>query len=147
MGIWTRLEEAATGVERLVFVDADGRPQATLRTRQRANRHEEVEVARSDLVSLLLQKAQENSLIIRNDSITALHQDRSGIDVEFQRAPSRRFDLVVGADGLHSTVRRLAFGPEERFSRPFGMFVATVRAPYRSRIRAPCCCTTNREPP
>lgn len=129
MGIWSRLEEAATGVERLVFVDADGRPQATIRTRQRVDRHEEVEVARNELVGLLLEKAQETSLIIRDDSITALHQDGGGIDVEFQRTPSRRFDLVVGSDGLHSTVRRLAFGPEERFSRPFGMFVGTVRAP------------------
>lgn len=129
MGIWPRLEEAATGVERLVFVDADGRPQATIRTRQRLDRHEEVEVARSDLVGLLVEKAQERSLIIRNDSITALHQDGGGIDVEFRRTPSRRFDLVLGSDGLHSTVRRLAFGREELFSRPFGMFVGTVRAP------------------
>jgi len=129
MGIWSRLEEAATGVERLVFVDADGRPQATIRTRQRVDRHEEVEVARNELVGLLFDMAREASLIIRDDSIAALHQDGGGIDVEFQRTPSRRFDLVVGADGVHSTVRRLAFGPEERFSRPFGMFVGTVRAP------------------
>ncbi|MEW1820917.1 FAD-dependent oxidoreductase [Arthrobacter sp. NPDC080031] len=129
MGIWSRLEEAATGVERLIFVDADGRPQATIGTRQRTDRDGEVEVARTDLVGLLLEKAQETSSIIRDDSITALHQDGGGIDVEFQRTPSRRFELVVGADGLHSTVRRLVFGPEERFSRPFGMFVGTVRAP------------------
>ncbi|GAP58445.1 uncharacterized protein Rv1260/MT1298 [Arthrobacter sp. Hiyo1] len=130
MGIWSRLEEAATGVERLVFVDADGQPQATIPTRQRADRdgEVEVEVARTDLVGLLLEKAQETSRIIRDDSITALHQDDGGIDVEFRRTPSRRFDLVVGSDGLHSTVRRLVFGPEERFSRPFGMFVGTVRA-------------------
>ena len=129
MRIWSRLEGVATGVERLVFVDSDGRPQATIRTRHRVGRHEEVEVPRSALVALLLARAQENSLIIRNDSITALHQDSGGIDVEFQRTRSRRFDLVVGADGLHSTVRRLAFGPEELYSRPFGMFVGTVRAP------------------
>ncbi|WP_051388830.1 FAD-dependent oxidoreductase [Arthrobacter sp. 35W] len=129
MGIWPRLEDAATGVERLVFVNADGRPQATIRTRQRANHHEEVEVARNDLVGLLLEKARENSHIIRDDSIAALHHDEGGTDVEFQRSPSGRFDLVIGADGLHSGVRRLAFGPEEQFSRPLGMFVGTVRAP------------------
>ena len=128
MGIWSRLEEAATGVERLVFVDGDGRPQATIRTRLHGDHHEEVEVARNELVGLLLEKAQERSHIIRDDSITALHQDGGGVDVEFQRTPSRRFDLVVGSDGLHSIVRRLAFGPEELFSRPFGMFVGTVRA-------------------
>ena len=129
MGIWSRLEEAATGVERLVFVDADGRPQATIRTRRRVDRNEAIEVARNELVGLLFDKAREASHIIRDDSIFALHQDGGGIDVEFQRNPSRHFDLVVGADGVHSTVRRLTFGPEERFSRPVGMFVGTVRAP------------------
>jgi 2-polyprenyl-6-methoxyphenol hydroxylase-like FAD-dependent oxidoreductase len=111
MGIWSRLEEAATGVERLVFVDADGRPQATIRTRRRVDRHEEVEVARSDLVGLLFDRAREASLIIRDDSISALHQDVGGIDVEFQRAPSRRFDLVVGADGLGVRPRGTSFPP------------------------------------
>ena len=40
-----------------------------------------------------------------------------------------RFDVVVGADGLHSTVRRLAFGPETAFVTPLGFYVATVRLP------------------
>ncbi|NVN00269.1 FAD-dependent monooxygenase [Arthrobacter sp. SDTb3-6] len=129
MGIWPRLREAATGVERLVFVNADGRPVASIRTRPRGGRREEVEVARNDLITLLLTKAREHSHIIEDDSVTALHQDGGGIDVTFRRSPSRRFDLVVGADGLHSTIRALAFGPEERFARPYGMFVGTVRSP------------------
>lgn len=129
MGIWSCLQEAATGVERLTFVDDHGRPQASIRTRQRRGRHEEVEVARSGLVDLLLGKARENSLIIEDDSVTGLHQDGGGVDVEFRRTSSRRFDLVIGADGIHSTVRALAFGPDERYSRPFGMFVGTVRSP------------------
>ncbi|BAS11190.1 uncharacterized protein Rv1260/MT1298 [Arthrobacter sp. Hiyo4] len=147
MGIWSPLEAAATGVERLVFVDADGRPQATIPTRRRLDRHEEVEVARNELVGLLLEKAQETSLIIRDDSITALHQDGGGIDVEFQRTPSRRFDLLVGSDGLHSTVRRLAFGPKSVLPAHSACSWAPCAALRRSRIRVPCCCTTNREPP
>ncbi|MGO4385725.1 FAD-dependent oxidoreductase [Specibacter sp. RAF43] len=128
MSIWSRLQEAATGIERLAFVNADGRPLASIRTHRRGNRNEEVEVSRGELVGLLLGKAQESSLIIRDDSITALHQGGGGIDVEFRRTRSRRFDMVVGADGIHSSVRALVFGREERFSRPFGMFVGTVRS-------------------
>ncbi|WP_111718875.1 FAD-dependent oxidoreductase [Homoserinimonas sp. OAct 916] len=131
MGIWPRLEEAATGVNRLTFVDADGRPRASIRTHKPGDHHEEVELARNELVDLLLDKARESTLIIPHDSITVLHEDSGGIDVEFERTPSRRFDLMIGADGVHSTVRRLAFGPEEHFSRPFGMFVGTVQAPLQ----------------
>ena len=37
--------------------------------------------------------------------------------VTFERGATHRFDLVIGADGVHSAVRRLIFGPEERFLR------------------------------
>lgn len=85
-----------------------------------------MEVAGNELVGLLLCKALEISLIIEGDSVTALHQDGGRVDVAFRRSPCRRFDLAVGADGIHFAVRVYAFGPEERFSRPFDMFVGTV---------------------
>ncbi|ELX09504.1 monooxygenase FAD-binding [Janthinobacterium sp. HH01] len=43
-----------------------------------------------------------------------------GVDVTFDKTAPRRFGLVIGADGLHSGVRKLAFGPEEQFMRPLG---------------------------
>ncbi|HEY9524717.1 MAG TPA: FAD-dependent monooxygenase, partial [Thermopolyspora sp.] len=61
-----------------------------------------------------------------DDTITAIRQDEHGVDVTFDRAAARRFDLVIGADGLHSAVRRLAFGPEPDFVRHAGVYVATV---------------------
>ncbi|MEV6734051.1 MULTISPECIES: FAD-dependent monooxygenase [unclassified Streptomyces] len=48
--------------------------------------------------------------------------------VDFAHTPSRTFDLVVGADGLHSTVRRLAFGPEERFAHHLGSYLSVFSA-------------------
>ncbi len=41
------------------------------------------------------------------------------------------FDLVVGADGLRSTVRKLAFGPDENYMRPLNHIVATFEMPHR----------------
>jgi 2-polyprenyl-6-methoxyphenol hydroxylase-like FAD-dependent oxidoreductase len=55
-----------------------------------------------------------------------LSQDDSGVDVTFDRARPRRFDLVVGADGLHSLTRRLVFGPEPEFVRHMGVYIATI---------------------
>lgn len=66
------------------------------------------------------------------DTITALAQDEAGVDVTFAQARPARFDVVIGADGLHSTVRRLVFGPEVEFLRHAGMYVATlpIDAPF-----------------
>jgi 2-polyprenyl-6-methoxyphenol hydroxylase-like FAD-dependent oxidoreductase len=50
---------------------------------------------------------------ILGDSIVGLDDRGDAVAVSFERADARDFDLVVGADGLHSNVRRLTFGPEE----------------------------------
>lgn len=71
---------------------------------------------------------------IFGNSISALEDVGNEVQVRFEHGPSRSFDLVVGADGLHSQVRRLAFGEEERFERFLGMKVAAFTAPgYRPR--------------
>jgi 2-polyprenyl-6-methoxyphenol hydroxylase-like FAD-dependent oxidoreductase len=55
--------------------------------------------------------------------------DEGGVDVTFERGPPGRFELVVGADGLHSCVRRLAFAAEESVTRHQGLYVATMPLP------------------
>ncbi|WP_103355229.1 FAD-dependent monooxygenase [Amycolatopsis sp. CA-128772] len=80
------------------------------------------EVLRDDVVALL-QDAPGVEYVF-GDSITALTEEAHGVRVEFERGGFRTFDLVVGADGLHSVVRRLAFGPEEEFTRHLGQYLA-----------------------
>ena len=83
--------------------------------------------------AIFLQSSTSQAVIMPNsflrNSIRSLAQDGQGIHVTFERSPPRRFDLVIGADGLHSTVRRLAFGPEESFVRHAGLYVATLPLP------------------
>ena len=74
--------------------------------------------------------ARERAEFVFGDSITALRQDDSGVDVTFATGAPRRFDLVVGADGLHSGVRRLLFGPASGYVRHLGMYVATLPLGY-----------------
>jgi 2-polyprenyl-6-methoxyphenol hydroxylase-like FAD-dependent oxidoreductase len=84
------------------------------------------EVLRSGLAEILYGAARERAEFVFGDSVTGLSQDAGGVDVTFAQAAPRRFDLVVGTDGLHPTVRRLVFGPESGYTRHLGRYVATL---------------------
>ncbi|HEV7712554.1 MAG TPA: FAD-dependent monooxygenase [Asanoa sp.] len=124
MGIVPQLRAAATQATAMLLVDADGRARG--RIPMPATQGNEVELPRGDLASLLFDAARGDAEFVWDDTITALAPDAGGVDVTFERMAPRRFDFVVGADGLHSTVRRLAFGPERDFVRHLGLYVATV---------------------
>lgn len=93
-----------------------------------------VTLARSDLSHLLLHAAAPPTETIFGEEIAAIDQHRDGVEVRLAGGAERRFDLVVGADGLRSQVRRLVFGPDERFEKPLGYAVAAFEADgYRPR--------------
>jgi 2-polyprenyl-6-methoxyphenol hydroxylase-like FAD-dependent oxidoreductase len=125
LGILPRLQDAATKVRVLIFVDAAGRRVASIHTRQ--SQHRELEVPRTDLTSILLEAGRNDAEFLFDEMITALDPDSDGVNVTFDHAAPRRFDLVVGADGIHSGVRRMAFGRETDFARHLGMYVATAK--------------------
>jgi 2-polyprenyl-6-methoxyphenol hydroxylase-like FAD-dependent oxidoreductase len=83
-----------------------------------------VTLARSDLSRLLYEKISNSAEIVFGDEIVALEELPECVKVRLRRGGERRFDLVVGADGLHSAVRRLAFGPQQAFERHLGYGVA-----------------------
>jgi len=126
MGVMPRLRAAASNVTHLSFVDAaDERVgQIDLQAFEMSGGGE-LEVPRADLASILLEAGRDAAEFLWNDSIVELHQDPRGVNVAFEHADPRRFDLVIGADGLHSRVRRLAFGPERDFVHHMGIYVAT----------------------
>jgi 2-polyprenyl-6-methoxyphenol hydroxylase-like FAD-dependent oxidoreductase len=123
MGIMPRLRAAATDVTALTFVDDGGRRVGGMRLGQTRG---EVELPRFDLATILHEAARDDAEYLFGDSIATLVQDEAGVDVTFEGAAARRFDLVVGADGLHSWTRRLVFGDEGRFMRHMGVWVATL---------------------
>lgn len=125
MGLLPRLRRAATRVEEVVLVDHDGRPIA--RTPSRRHDQRDIEIPRADLCAILLEACPPEVELIFDDEITLLDPRAENIYVTFRRTNPGRFDLVVGADGLHSRVRSLLWGPEARFCRPFGMYVASTQ--------------------
>ncbi|MGD1238242.1 FAD-binding protein [Mycobacterium seoulense] len=89
----------------------------------------DIELLRDDLVELLYGASQWTAEYIFDDTITGLDDDGAAVNVTFERAPARSFDLVIGADGLHSNVRRLVFGPEEQFIERLGTHAAIFTVP------------------
>jgi 2-polyprenyl-6-methoxyphenol hydroxylase-like FAD-dependent oxidoreductase len=93
-----------------------------------------VTLRRSDHSRLLFETIKDSTEVIFGDEIISLEQRPDDVRVRFKRAAERRFDLVVGADGLHSSVRRLAFGPQETFEKRLGYGVAAFEVDsYRPR--------------
>lgn len=122
MGILDELRACATHSGDATVVDADGTPIATMPGEIFAG---DLEVLKTDLTRILYDLTKDDTEYLFSDSITTLTQDATGVRVEFERARPRTFDLVIGADGLHSMVRTLAFGPKDQFTHPMGYAFAT----------------------
>ncbi len=93
-----------------------------------------VTLARSDLSRLLFEKVKDEVETVFDDEIATLEETNDHVDVRFARGGERRFDCVIGADGLHSKVRQLAFGGQENFEKRLGYAVAAFEVSgYRPR--------------
>ncbi|WP_242908176.1 FAD-dependent monooxygenase [Actinomadura terrae] len=126
MGILKEIERAATGMGPVSYVNTHGKVQARIPTDLFSG---DIEILRGDLARILYDATRHDTEYLFGDSITSITEDPGGVDVTFEHAAPRRFDLVVGADGLHSGVRRLAFGPEEQFVRHLGLYLAICTTP------------------
>ncbi|WP_328389709.1 FAD-dependent monooxygenase [Streptomyces sp. NBC_00400] len=84
----------------------------------------DIELLREDLTQLLYRQVRDGVEYVFNDSLVTLDQGPHGINAGFESGRRRTFDLVVGADGLHSKVRQLAFGEERRFIHHLGPHLA-----------------------
>ena len=126
MGVLGEIQAWQTGMGDQAVVGADGRRLSTFPSALFSG---DVEIERGDLARILYSRSKDAAEYVFGDHITALAQAPDGVDVTFARGPARRFDLVVGADGLHSTVRRLAFGGEQQYRHDLGLAVAGFSVP------------------
>lgn len=109
MGVLDEVLAGQTGGHDQTVVDAGGRCLAVI---PGAFTGGEIEIARGDLSEILYRRTAPDCEYLFGDSIRSIEETSAGVQVEFDHAAPRTFDLVVGADGIHSHVRRLAFGPE-----------------------------------
>ncbi len=133
MGILSTIRDRSTKLMGMAIVDTDGneifRSTESTLTGGRLD-SPDVEILRDDLCRVLHEAVGDSVEYIFGDSIVSLAQDESGVDVGFATSLPRRFDLVIGADGVGSGVRRLGFGPDEKFLHALGdLRVATFGMP------------------
>ncbi|MEV0636796.1 FAD-dependent monooxygenase [Streptomyces sp. NPDC050619] len=131
MGILPRLRDAHIDSRRCTFLNADGGEVASVNPSAVAGSVEgqDLEVRRGDLAASLYALVRDDVEFLFGDSIDTLDQSGQGVDVTFHSGRRRTFDLVVGADGMHSHTRESLFGPEEQFHRYLGYCFAIFTLP------------------
>lgn len=83
--------------------------------------NDDIEIPRGDLINGLYKKVLEKNVqIIFNDSIKSINNSSSSVDIELESGKKEQYDLVVGADGIHSNTRKLTFGEERQFTKYLG---------------------------
>jgi 2-polyprenyl-6-methoxyphenol hydroxylase-like FAD-dependent oxidoreductase len=124
MGIADEMAAANINTERLNFVDEGGKVVASVRPESITGGIEgrDVEVPREIVTRTLWEHTRDDVEYIFNDSIESLTDDGKGVDIAFRSGRKGRYAYVIGADGLHSNVRRLVFGDESQFERYVGRY-------------------------
>ncbi|PRY59856.1 FAD-dependent monooxygenase [Glycomyces artemisiae] len=122
MGILPQLQAAHVDSRRMTFLNADGSAAARVHPQAVVGGVDgrDLEVRRGDLADILYAAVRDDVEFVFGDSIEALTEHDRGVDAVFRSGAQRSFDLVIGADGMHSRTRGLVFGPEERYARYLG---------------------------
>ncbi|WP_228542103.1 FAD-dependent monooxygenase [Nocardia sp. XZ_19_369] len=136
MGLDAAVRAACTDTAGAYTVDADGKVLETYRAEDHGGDGyiAEIEILRGDLSQVLYDDTSDGVEYIFGDRIAELTQDADGVDVIFAGGDRRRFDLVIGADGLHSALRAMVFGPHEQFIRHLGHVLAFYSVPNEFEI-------------
>ena len=136
MGLAGAIERVGYRMREMRVVDESGRRVAGFGARvlRELTGGRFVTLGRSDLSRLLFHKVNGVIETIFSDEVVALQEHTDAVEVQFRNGQTRRFDLVIGADGLHSNVRRLIFGSQDRFERHLGYYAAAFEVNgYRPR--------------
>jgi 2-polyprenyl-6-methoxyphenol hydroxylase-like FAD-dependent oxidoreductase len=128
-GILDAARAARTRTRGMSYVNSAGKRLASLDGAFGIVDPGDVEIVRGDLVNILYEATRNDVEYIFDDSITGLTDTGDGVAVTFERSAPRTFHLVAGADGLHSRVRGLAFGPEAGFIDHLGLYLSVFTIP------------------
>jgi 2-polyprenyl-6-methoxyphenol hydroxylase-like FAD-dependent oxidoreductase len=131
MGLMPRVREFAVDERGFANVDRTGRVKSRLPADAFGGEGivAEIEIMRGDLSAILYEATKPFTEYLFGDRITELSQGADGVKATFASGQTRSFDLVIGADGVHSAVRAMAFGSEDEFVRYLGGYTAYFTVP------------------
>jgi len=136
MGLLPEIRRKGYVVERVRIVDRRGKQKVGFPADAlvRVTQGRFISLPRGDLAASIFERIEGRVETIFNDSISRIRQSETSVHVAFDSGQEREFDLVVGADGLHSRVRELVFGPQARFEKFLGYKAAAFEvSEYRPR--------------
>jgi 2-polyprenyl-6-methoxyphenol hydroxylase-like FAD-dependent oxidoreductase len=142
MGVLPRVQDAGTHTEIMSSIWDGHRPvdvSAELSFEGVSERH--VEIMRGELAKIIDEAGREDIDYMFGNSMTSLEQTEWGVNVAFRHGLPQTFDLVIRADGLHSIIRRLAFGEEHQFLHFLGGYLAGSQFPTSSTCISACWAT------
>ncbi|NEC11592.1 FAD-binding monooxygenase [Streptomyces sp. SID8014] len=130
MGLMGRARAMSVDQRGFALVDAAGRITARMPADSFGGEGivSEIEILRGDLARLLYEATSPGTEYLFDDTVTGIEQEADAVTVTFEKAAARRFGLVVGADGPHSVIRALAFGPERGSVHPLGLYTTWFTA-------------------
>ncbi|MEU6583876.1 FAD-dependent monooxygenase [Nocardia sp. NPDC046763] len=137
MGLMPGIRRRQLDERGMVFVDEAGRQRSRMPAEMFGGQGfvADIEIARGELNQVLLDEiaglpAESGALDYRyGEWVEALEQDGDGVKVRFASGAADEFDVVIGADGLHSALRERVFGPEERHCEYLGAYIAFFTVP------------------
>ena len=131
MGLYEQMRAKHVDTQHLTFVDEHGEVIAKLNPEALTGgvKGKDVEIRRGDIGTILYAVTQDKVNYKFNDSIASLNEYADGVTVTFVSGDSGVYDIVIGADGLHSHTRSLIFGHESQFEKYIGNCFAGFTIP------------------
>jgi len=127
MGILPALEKADLDISKLVFVDKNNKEKGSMNYQEirKLMNNRALTLLRSDLAKVIFNSLGKDTQIIFGDTINKIVRDDEKVTVTLRSGRILSFDLLIGADGLHSRVRELVFGAESKFEKYYGYYTSS----------------------
>jgi len=129
MNVYDEVADASTDMQGAILVDKNGKHLCQMTGDAFGHRvNDDIEIIRGTLCTILMDQLTDIECIF-GESIQEMHEKSHSIEVTFTNNTRREFELVIGADGVHSIIRQLIFNNEEQANKDIGLYLCVFTTP------------------